>query len=173
MWSDRRSVPMATTPIIRMPVRPTDITGRAGLRMESLSARARGITDGDMAIGDARIMDADFMTDDQRFAARRPDVLVYETSVLDADTTIAGPIEAKLWVATTGTDADFVVKIVDVWPEDVTDPTPNPTGVKMSGYQQLVRAEIMRGKFRNSLERPEPFKPGEPALVTIALPDDG
>jgi putative CocE/NonD family hydrolase len=116
-------------------------------------------------------IDADFMTDDQRFAARRPDVLVYQTGAFDTDTAIAGPIEATLWVSTTGTDADFVVKVVDVWPEDAADPTPNPAGIKMGGYQELVRAEIMRGKFRNSLERPEPFKPGEPTLVRFTLPD--
>lgn len=74
-------------------------------------------------------------------------------------------------MSTTGTDADFVVKLVDVWPVDAADPAPNPTGVHMAGYQQLVRAEVMRGKFRSSFERPEPFRPNEPALVRFSLPD--
>jgi uncharacterized protein len=120
-------------------------------------------------LGDS--IDADYMTDDQRFAARRPDVLVYSTDELDADVVFCGPMEANLWVSTTGTDADFVVKLVDQYPQDVADPDPNPTGLKMGGYQQLVRAEIMRGKFRTSFEKPEPFKPGEPALVKFGLPD--
>lgn len=116
-------------------------------------------------------IDADYMSDDQRFAARRPDVLVYSTGDLDADFTLAGPIEASLWVSTTGTDADFVVKVIDVWPVDAADPEPNPTNVHLAGYQQLVRAEVMRGKFRSSFERPEAFKPNEPALVKFTLPD--
>jgi putative CocE/NonD family hydrolase len=115
--------------------------------------------------------DASYMSDDQRFAARRPDVLVYATAELDADVALAGPLEASLWVTTTGTDADFIVKLVDVYPHDYRDPEPNPRGVRMGGYQQLVRAEVMRGKFRTSFERPEPFKPGEPALVRFTLPD--
>lgn len=119
--------------------------------------------------GDA--IDADYMSDDQRFAARRPDVLVYSTGDLDADVTLAGPIEASLWVSTTGTDADFVVKVIDVWPADAADPEPNPTNVHLAGYQQLIRAEVMRGKFRSSFERPEPFKPNEPTLVKLTLPD--
>lgn len=117
-------------------------------------------------------IDADYMTGDQRFAARRPDVLVYATPVLDADVTLAGPLEASLWVSTTGTDADFVVKLVDVWPADLPDPQPNPVGnVHFAGYQQLVRAEIMRGRYRNSMEKPEAFVPNQPALVKFTLPD--
>jgi len=116
-------------------------------------------------------IDADYMSDDQRFAARRPDVVVYGTGELDADVTLAGPIEARLWVTTTGTDADLVVKLVDVYPQDYPDPEPNPGGVHMGGYQQLVRAEVMRGKFRNSFEKPEPFEPGKPTLVRFSLPD--
>ena len=119
--------------------------------------------------GDA--IDADYMSDDQRFAARRPDVLVYSTGELDTDVTLAGPIQASLWVSTTGTDADFIVKVIDVWPADAADPEPNPTNVHLAGYQQLVRAEVMRGKFRASFERPEPFKPNEPTLVKLTLPD--
>jgi putative CocE/NonD family hydrolase len=116
-------------------------------------------------------MDAEYMSDDQRFASRRPDVLVYATADLESDVTFAGPLEASLWVATTGTDADFVVKLVDVYPQDVAPPDPNPSGVTLGGYQQLVRGEVMRGKFRTSFEKPEPFKPNEPALVRFAVPD--
>lgn len=116
-------------------------------------------------------MDADYMTDDQRFASRRPDVVTLSTGELDADVALAGPLEAKLWVSTTGTDADFIVKLVDGYPQDYADPEPNPSGVHMGGYQQLVRGEVMRGKFRNSFERPEPFEPGKAVLVHFTLPD--
>ena len=107
----------------------------------------------------------EYMTADQRFAATRPDVLVYQTDVLEKDLTIAGPVEVELHVSTTGTDADWVVKVIDVYPDDYPDPNPNPTGVKMGGYQQLVRGDVMRGKFRNSFEKPEPFEPGKSTKV--------
>ena len=116
-------------------------------------------------------MPAEYMTADQRFASTRPDVLVYQTPKLDADATIAGPIEVELFVSTTGTDADWVVKVIDVYPGDFPNPDPNPTQVQMGSYQQLVRADVMRGKFRNSLEKPEPFKAGEIAKVKFKLPD--
>lgn len=116
-------------------------------------------------------IDEDYMNDDQRFASRRPDVLAYQTPVLDADVELAGPIDADLWVDTTGTDADFVVKVVDVWPDDAEDPQPNPLAVKMAGYQELVRFEVMRARFRNSFETPEAMRPGEPTRVRFTLPD--
>jgi putative CocE/NonD family hydrolase len=116
-------------------------------------------------------MAQEYMTADQRFAAARPDVLVYQTGVLTNDLTIAGPIEVELYVSTTGTDADWVVKVIDVYPDDYPDPDPNPTQVKMGGYQQLVRGDVFRGKFRNSFEKPEPFEPGKPTLVKFKLPD--
>ena len=122
---------------------------------------------GKTAIGMAQ----EYMTADQRFAARRPDVLVYRTPVLEQDLTVAGPVEVELHVGTTGTDADWVVKLIDVYPDDAEDPTPNPTEVKMGGYQQLVRGDVFRGKFRNSFEKPEPFEPGKVATVKFALPD--
>jgi putative CocE/NonD family hydrolase len=115
--------------------------------------------------------DEDYMVGDERDMSRRPDVMVYETEPLKEDVTLSGPIAATLWVSTTGTDADFIVKVVDVHPQDHADPEPNPTRVRMGGFQQLVRGEIMRGKFRDSLERPEPFKPREPTLVKFSLPD--
>lgn len=116
-------------------------------------------------------IDGDYMTDDQRFASRRPDVLSYSTGVLESEVVVCGPVEASLWVTTTGTDADFVVKLVDVYPSDYPDPDPNPNGVKMGGYQQLVRGEVMRAKFRQSFEKPEPLEPGKPTLVRFTLPD--
>lgn len=116
-------------------------------------------------------MAQEYMTADQRFAATRPDVLVYQTPVLTDDMTIGDGIEVELYVTTTGTDADFVVKLIDVYPDDYPDPDPNPTGVKMGGYQQLVRGEPFRGKFRNSFEKPEPFKPGEVAKIKFTMPD--
>jgi hypothetical protein len=109
------------------------------------------------------------MTDDQRFAARRTDVLVYQTEVLENDLTLGGPIVADLMVSTTGTDADFVVKLIDVFPDDFENGT--PTEYVMNGYQMLVRGEVMRGKFRNSFEKPEPFIPGKPTKVKFTLPD--
>jgi putative CocE/NonD family hydrolase len=116
-------------------------------------------------------MQKEYMVADQRFAAQRPDVLVYQTAPLTEDLTIAGPVEVKLNVSTMGTDADWVVKLIDVYPDDYPDPDPNPTGVKMGGYQQLLRGDIFRGKFRNSFEKPEPFEPGKPALVKFVMND--
>ena len=116
-------------------------------------------------------MPVDYMTFDQRFAATRPDVLTYETEPLDHDVTIAGPITPALLISTTGTDSDFVVKLIDVYPNDYPDPDPNVKGVSMGGYQQLVRGEPFRGKFRNSLSKPEPFTPGKPEKIEFWMPD--
>ncbi|HVX11456.1 MAG TPA: CocE/NonD family hydrolase [Pirellulales bacterium] len=116
-------------------------------------------------------MAAEYMIADQRFAARRPDVLVYQTDVLEEDVSIAGPIRADLQVSTSGTDSDWIVKVIDVYPDDYPDPNPNPTGVRMGGYQQLVRSDVMRGKFRDSLEHPQAFTPGEPTAVGFVLQD--
>jgi len=116
-------------------------------------------------------MPGDYMTEDQRFASRRPDVLVYETEPLDRDIVIAGPITPVLKVSTTGTDSDFVVKLVDVYPNDYPDLKPNPAMVRMGGYQQLVRGEPFRGKFRKSLEKPEPFVPNQIEKIEFVMPD--
>jgi uncharacterized protein len=118
-----------------------------------------------------RGMPSDYMTYDQRFAARRTDVLVYQTEPLENDVTIAGPIQSILEVSTSGTDSDFVVKLIDVYPNDYPDPTPNPTNIHMGGYQQMVRGEPFRGKFRNSVDKPEPFIPGKQAKIDFAMPD--
>lgn len=112
-----------------------------------------------------------YMTDDQRFAARRPDVLVFETEVLQEDITLAGPITARLKVSTTGTDADWVVKLVDVFPPDAKDPVEMQDHLHMSNYHMMVRSEVMRGRFRNDFSRPEPFKPNQVTDVNIKLQD--
>jgi hypothetical protein len=110
---------------------------------------------------------AEYMAADQRFAATRPDVLVYASAPLAEDVALAGPVEAKLTVSTTGTDADFVVKLVDVFPDKPAD----PGAAHLAGAQQLVRAEVMRGRFREGLDRPKAFVPGEKARVAFTLPD--
>ncbi len=112
-----------------------------------------------------------FMTDDQRHASLRPDVLTWQTDVLDENLTIAGEILAQLVVSMTGTDADFVVKLIDVYPDDHENYAHNPDNIKMGGYQQLVRHEVFRGRFRDSYEHPKPFVPGEPTNVTVPLQD--
>jgi uncharacterized protein len=116
-------------------------------------------------------MTREYMVDDQRFAATRQDVLVYQSDVLEEDITFAGPITAMMHVSTTGTDSDFVVKLIDVYSGDFPNPNPNPANVQMGGYQQLVRGEPMRGKYRNSYEKPEPFVPGQATAVNWAMPD--
>ena len=123
----------------------------------------------------------EYMVSDQRFAATRTDVLVYQTEPLQQDITIAGPVSPKLFVSTSGTDSDFVVKLIDVYPEyypepDVDKNAPPRTDVgppvtKMAGFQQLVRGEPMRGKFRKSFEKPEAFVPGKMEEVSFEMPD--
>jgi hypothetical protein len=121
--------------------------------------------------GQAAGMTREHMTEDQRFAASRPDVLVYQTEPLESDVTIAGPLKPSLFVSTTGTDSDFVVKLIDVYPDDYPDNVPNPAGVRMGGYQQLVRGELMRGRFRNGYSKPDPFTPGKTEKVEYVMPD--
>ena len=126
----------------------------------------------------------DYMTEDQRFAATRPDVLVYKSPVLEQDVTVMGPIGVDLKVSTSGTDAEFVVKLIDVYPADYPDhnappilPAASPpvlapaNKIQMGGYQQLVRGEPFRGKFRQSFEKPVPFVPNQPELIAFQLPD--
>ena len=116
-------------------------------------------------------MTREYMVDDQRFAARRSDVLVYQTDVLTEDVTVAGPLTASLFVSTSGTDSDFVAKLIDVYPDDAPDNQPNPTGMKMGGYQMLVRGEPMRARFRKSFEKPEPMAPDKVEKIEYAMPD--
>lgn len=113
-------------------------------------------------------MPKEYMVSDQRFAATRPDVLVYQSEVLEDDVTIAGPVTPKLFVSTSGTDADWVVKLIDVYPAAYPEtPIEHKGGgvaapkVEMGGFQQLVRGNPLRGKFRHSFEKPEPFTPNK------------
>jgi putative CocE/NonD family hydrolase len=111
----------------------------------------------------------EYMVSDQRFASHRPDVLVYQSEVLDEDVTVAGPVRPKLFVSTSGTDADWVVKLIDVYPQEYPEAEAGhargkdvpPPSMAMGGYQQLVRGNPLRGKFRHGFEKPEPFVPGK------------
>lgn len=142
--------------------------GDPGARDEYVSDPARPVPFQDeINIG----MDPQYMVEDQRFAARRTDVLTYQTEPLEEDLVLAGPIKADLFVSTSGTDSDWVVKLIDVYPGDAPDPIPNPANIRMGNYQQLVRGEIFRGKFRKGYDRPEPFAPDVPDRVAFALPD--
>jgi len=119
----------------------------------------------------AQGMTREYMTDDQRFAARRPDVLVYQTEALEEDITLAGPIIAELWVSTSGTDSDWIVKVIDVFPPDAEDTEATGERMHMGNYHMMVRSEVIRGRFRNSHEHPEPFTPNEPTYVELPLQD--
>jgi len=115
-----------------------------------------------------------FMLEDQRFASRRPDVLVYQTEPLTEDVTVAGPYQVRFTVSTSGTDADWVVKVIDVFPDDAGGPTSRARGntsVRLGGYQMLVRGDVLRGKFRKSLAAPEPFTPDAPTEISFTLQD--
>lgn len=113
----------------------------------------------------------EYMTDDQRFASRRPDVMEYTTGILSQDMTVTGPVSADLFVSTTGTDADYVVKLIDVFPDDAQAPDNEEIKVPLSGYQMLVRGDIFRGKYRNGFDKPEPFIPGKVTEVRYTMPD--
>jgi hypothetical protein len=130
----------------------------------------------------------DYMTEDQRFAASRPDVLVYQTEPLTEDVTVAGDIKPQLFVSSSGTDSDFVVKLIDVFPDDYRYPetaTKLPNGqfervkppenfastvFQPGGYQMLLRGEPMPARFRNSFEKPEPLKPNAAARLAFVMP---
>jgi len=112
-----------------------------------------------------------YMTEDQRYTARRPDVLVYKTGILKEDITLAGPLTANLFVATTGSDSDWIVKLIDVFPDEVTKGQTSPGTPNLDAYQLMIRSEIFRGRFRESYENPKPFKPGEVTPVSFELQD--
>jgi len=112
-----------------------------------------------------------YMTDDQRFASRRPDVMVYQTGALTEDITLTGPLTADLFVSTTGTDADFIVKLIDVLPPETKADPDQTVKVPLGGYQMLVRGEVFRGRYRNSFEKPQPFVPGKITEVKYSIPD--
>ncbi|MES3022016.1 MAG: CocE/NonD family hydrolase [Pseudomonadota bacterium] len=124
-------------------------------------------------------MPKEYMAGDQRFASSRPDVLTYRSEPLEEDVTLSGPVRPKLFVSTTGTDADWVVKLIDVYPPEYPSAgddqvrgsdVPKPT-LTMAGYQQLVRGDPLRGKFRNGFETPEPFTPGKVEAVNFNMSD--
>jgi len=121
----------------------------------------------EVAIG----MTREYMTGDQRFAARRPDVLVYQTEPLTEDVTLCGPLLAELYVSTSESDADWVVKLIDVFPPDAKDHRYVAPGQHMGAYQMMVRSEVIRGRFRNDPSRPEPFVPNEVTSVRLPLQD--
>ncbi len=112
-----------------------------------------------------------YMDGDQRFAARRTDVLSYASDPLEQDVTIAGPVSPLLRVSTSGTDSDFVVKLIDVYPDDYVQPNAKQDDPKLGGYQQLVRGEPFRGKFRRGFEQPQPFVPGQVETIQFTMPD--
>ncbi|WP_036603153.1 CocE/NonD family hydrolase [Olivibacter sitiensis] len=114
---------------------------------------------------------SDYMYEDQRFAARRPDVLVYESDPLEEDVTISGDVWANLFVATSGTDADYVVKLIDVYPDDAPNNSPINRNTQMGGFQLLIRGEVMRAKFRKSFSEPEAMVPNKVEEVGFDMQD--
>ncbi len=120
----------------------------------------------------------EYMTDDQRFAGCRPDVLVFNTDILADDITLTGPVTADLFVSVSTTDADFVVKLIDVFPDslsynatDIYSDSDPSLIYPMGGYEMLVHGEIFRGRYRNSFEKPEPFTPGKIEKVRFTVGD--
>lgn len=113
----------------------------------------------------------DYMTGDQRFAARRPDVITFETGVLKENVTLSGDMLANLYVSTSGTASDWVVKLVDVYPPSTPENEHTPEGVELDNYHQMVRSEVIRGRFRESYENPKPFMPGKVTYVDLPLQD--
>jgi putative CocE/NonD family hydrolase len=105
-----------------------------------------------------------WQVEDQRFADHRPDVLTWETEPLPEDVVVSGPVAANLFASTTGTDSDWVVKLIDVYAEDFK---PNP---KMGGYQLMIAGDVFRGRYRNSFEKPEPVEPDSVVNYTIKFP---
>lgn len=121
--------------------------------------------------GTAIGMTREYMVEDQRFASRRTDVLTYQTDPLLQTVTFAGPVKVTLYISSTGSDADYIVKLIDVYPNDAPDNEPNPANVRMGGYQMLVRGEPMRARFRNSFEKPEPLTPNRVTKIEFTMPD--
>ena len=111
----------------------------------------------------------EYLVEDQRFADKRSGVISFKSDVLTEDVIVTGRIKANLFVSTSGTDADFIVKLIDVLPDNEPDPDPNPRNFQMAGFERLVRAEVFRGKFRNSYENPEPFTPGKIESVSFDM----
>jgi uncharacterized protein len=121
--------------------------------------------------GSFGITPRNYMTEDQRFASRRTDVLTFQTEVLKEEMTLGGEITVNLQVSTTGTDADWVVKLVDVFPGNAVTPAYSAPGTIMGGYQMMVRSEVMRSRFRNSYEKPEAMTPNKIVPIKFKLQD--
>lgn len=112
-----------------------------------------------------------YMVEDQRFASTRPDVLVYESDILQDDVTVAGPLFPELYVSTSGTDCDWIVKLIDVFPDTLKETSSDGCKVEMGGFQMLVRGDVMRSRYRNSFEKPEPMKPNTVTKIKWETPD--
>ncbi|MBL8193858.1 MAG: CocE/NonD family hydrolase [Blastocatellia bacterium] len=116
-------------------------------------------------------MTRDYMGEDQRFASQRTDVLTYKSEPLNEDMHVAGPLTVTMYVSTSGTDSDWIVKLIDVYPDSRTDVSPTDASLPMGGFQMLVRGEPMRGKFRESFSLPKPMTPGKVTKIEFVMPD--
>ncbi len=150
---------------------PTATDEAAGAWSEFVSDPAHPVPYRKMSDLALRFTPRPYMSDDQRFASQRDDVLVFQSEILDSEVTLAGELLARLQVSVSGTDSDWIVKLIDVFPEQAPEYPRGAGSVSMSGYQQMVRSEVIRGRFRNSFERPEPFVPGEVTEVRLPLQD--
>ena len=112
-----------------------------------------------------------YMADDQRFASQRDDVLVFQTPPLESAMTVVGKINSHLQVSTSQSDADWIVKLIDVYPDDHPPIKGSKKGINFGGFQQMVRSEVIRGRFRNSFEKPEPFESNKATTVNLTLQD--
>ncbi len=119
----------------------------------------------------SRGMPREYMLEDQRFAWKRPDVVSFETPVLTENVTLVGPIGVNLRVSTSGTDSDYIVKLIDVYPNDSEEKSVRDQNESLAGYQMMVRGEPMRARYRNSWSKSEPMKPNEPTDVRFDMPD--
>ncbi len=138
---------------------------------EFVSDPARPVPYRKMSDVQIRFTPREYMTDDQRFASADPDVLVFQSDVLTEDVTLVGPLLANLHVSTDQTDADWIVKLIDVYPDDTPNQASTPPGISLGGYQQMVRSEAFRGRFRNSYSNPEPFVSHQVTPVRVPLQD--
>jgi uncharacterized protein len=185
-WPPRAAAPLALQPVQEMG--PGRENRPEGVRNELPRARlyvggapdvlgaaaVSWISDPDKPVPASSVtspgMPRPYLIEDQRFVWSRPDVISFETAPLERDVTLAGPVEATLYVSTTGTDADFIVKLIDVLPPN--HPNNSPRGdIAMGKYQMLIRGEPMRAKYRRSWNDPEPMRPGQVERVQFTLPD--
>ncbi|MEZ6094115.1 MAG: CocE/NonD family hydrolase [Pirellulaceae bacterium] len=138
---------------------------------EFVSDPANPVPYRDRELIEMRFTPRPYMSDNQKFATFRDDVLTFTTDVLTEPVTVAGDITGELFVSTDKTDADWIVKLIDVYPDNHPQLPGTPNGITLAGYQQMVRGDVIRGRFRNSFEKPEPFTPGEVTKVNVPLQD--